>query len=106
MGSFTHAAFEERFSHSAVARLGGLPIICSSVCAVVKMSKKRTCNFEPIDLIDAVEMRPCIWDKRIDEYKDKISRDKAWIEICSILEPNFNQMEHGEKKKFGKLIYY
>lgn len=66
------------------------------------MSNTKTYNFEPIDLIEAVEMRPCLWDKRIEEYKNKIARDKAWIEVCSILEPSFDQMEHGEKKKFGK----
>lgn len=67
------------------------------------MSRKR-CNFEIIDLIEAVEERTCIWDKRSDDYKDRNAKDKAWKEVCSILDSNYENSNAIERKQIGKCL--
>lgn len=40
------------------------------------MPPKRKFSFEIIDLIEAVESKKCLWDKRSDEYKDRNLKDR------------------------------
>lgn len=52
-------------------------------------------------LISLVEARPAIWDKSLDLYKDKTNRTSAWREICSILNPDFEEMVQKKKSEYG-----
>lgn len=48
-------------------------------------------------LISLVEELPVLWDKTIDDYKDKIKTQNAWKEICSILKDGFDLLSDKEK---------
>jgi len=39
-------------------------------------------------LISLVEERPAVWDKTLNIYKGKTIKEKAWTDICSILNEN------------------
>jgi hypothetical protein len=53
-------------------------------------------------LISLVEARPALWDKTLDIYKDKISKESAWREICTILNEDFPALDQKERQHFGK----
>lgn len=59
-------------------------------------------TFDPIDLIEAIERRPCLWDKNNKDYKDKAARETAWRDVCRALDEDFDSMGNGEKRTFGK----
>lgn len=56
-------------------------------------------------LIMLVEERRLLWDKSLDEYKDKNKNREAWREICQALFPGFEEKSAPEKKTLGKLPY-
>lgn len=66
------------------------------------MSTRKLCNFSVLELLEAVEQRPCLWDRRRDDYKDKLLKDKSWKEVCSILYQNFEEIDEHEQKRIGK----
>lgn len=49
-------------------------------------------------LINCVEIRPILWDKTLEIYKDKIAKAAAWREICVILKEDFQAMEQKERR--------
>jgi len=53
-------------------------------------------------LISLVEARPALWDKTLDLYKDKTSKESAWREICTILNEDFPELDQKERQNFGK----
>lgn len=53
-------------------------------------------------LISLVEARPTLWDKTLDIYKDKTSKESAWREICTILNEDFPELDQKERRNFGK----
>lgn len=53
-------------------------------------------------LISLVEARPALWDKTLDIYKDKTSKESAWREICTILNEDFPELDQKERQNFGK----
>ncbi|KAJ8943581.1 hypothetical protein NQ314_009706 [Rhamnusium bicolor] len=55
-------------------------------------------------LITLVELRPVLWDKTLDVYKDRIATRNAWREVCSALKQDFNEMEDKDKNVFGKEV--
>jgi hypothetical protein len=57
-------------------------------------------------LINCVEIRPVVWDKTLEIYKDKIAKAAAWREICVILKEDFEAMEQKERQDFGKYLFY
>lgn len=59
-------------------------------------------NYDIGTLIELVENRPCIWDKTADCFKDKSEKEKAWKEICTILEQDFQDKDKTEQQKLGK----
>lgn len=69
------------------------------------MAPKRKFTYEIIDLIETVESKKCLWDKRCNEYKDRNLKDREWKEVCRLLEPKFDVMENDEQKEIGKFIY-
>ncbi|XP_049786021.1 uncharacterized protein LOC126188460 [Schistocerca cancellata] len=62
-------------------------------------------DIEKIDmeiLIMEMEKRPCIWDVRTEEYKDRHKKDAAWHEICCALFDDFADHSSTEKKSVGQ----
>jgi len=55
-------------------------------------------------LISLVEARPALWNKTLDSYKDKTSKESAWREICTILNENFQALDKKERQNFGKSL--
>lgn len=53
-------------------------------------------------LISLVQERPVIWDKTSELYKNRDETKKAWQEIFLAVKNNFEELEEGEKKNFGK----
>lgn len=53
-------------------------------------------------LISAVEVRPCLWDRFHEDYKDKNKTVEGWKEVCSLLKEGFNFLNDQEKKSFSK----
>lgn len=56
-------------------------------------------------LISLVEERPVIWDKTLNLYKDKKSKESAWKEICVALNKDFEELEQKQRQNFGKLKF-
>ncbi|XP_063622935.1 uncharacterized protein LOC134795012 [Cydia splendana] len=61
-------------------------------------------NINSEDLIALVQERGIIWDKPIEEYKNKHLKLAAWREICSLLVPDFEKLDEKERHKYGKLV--
>lgn len=76
----------------------------------------RSCEFVFVDsdmeenvsekLIEAVRVRPAIYDRNLDEYSDRQVVSGLWVEICQSLVPSWNKMSSHEKTVKGKMIYY
>jgi len=56
------------------------------------------------EFLISLVIRPAVWGKTLNIYKDKTIKEKAWIEICSILNENFPVLEQNERQDFGKLL--
>lgn len=54
-------------------------------------------------LIACVERWPCLWDKSLATYKDKVHMKSAWIEVSRGINPDFDQMEANEQEHYRKL---
>lgn len=59
-------------------------------------------RYDIITLIELIKNRPCIWDKTMDTFKDRSEKQKAWEEICAVLEKNFNKKDKHEQKRICK----
>lgn len=53
-------------------------------------------------LISLIEVRPVIWDKTSEIYKDRNETKNAWREIFVELKSDFDELEDAEKNTFGK----
>ncbi|KAL0810134.1 hypothetical protein ABMA28_010929 [Loxostege sticticalis] len=49
-------------------------------------------------LIQGVRDRPCLWDKSLEVYKDRLERRTAWEEIFNILDESYETMPAEEKR--------
>lgn len=58
-------------------------------------------KYDTITLLQAVGERPCIWDKTLDNYKDRFERKTAWEEIFTLLEPRFPNLSAEDKREIG-----
>jgi hypothetical protein len=54
-------------------------------------------------LVQSVKDRPCLWDKSLEVYKDRLERRKAWEEIFNILDDGYESMLPEDKRLTGKL---
>lgn len=63
-------------------------------------------SFDTDRFIIEVEQRPAIWDSRCNEYSNKLSRGKAWEELCDIFVPDFKEMDSVKKNKTGMFLHY
>lgn len=62
----------------------------------------KECKFDVIQLIHGVEQRPCLWDKSLENYKDRVERRIAWEEIFATLDDTYQSMSPEEKRRTGK----
>lgn len=61
----------------------------------------REFKYDVIQLIHCVRDRPCLWDKTIENYKDRVERRCAWKEIFCILDESYEEMTPEEKRFTG-----
>jgi hypothetical protein len=60
---------------------------------------------ENIDLdffISLVVARPVLWDKTIENYKDKHLKTEAWKDVCRNIFESFDDKDNKEKTKLGE----
>lgn len=62
-------------------------------------------KYDIITLIEAVESKPCIWDKTSKRYKDKVQRKNAWRFVCKILEPHFENFEIKNQQEISMCLF-
>ncbi|CAG4981118.1 unnamed protein product [Parnassius apollo] len=60
-------------------------------------------EIKPEELIPLVHERAVLWDKTLNDYKNNNLKLLAWREICTILIPNFENMEEKERQHFEEL---
>ncbi|XP_022817861.1 uncharacterized protein LOC111350484 [Spodoptera litura] len=48
-------------------------------------------------LITEIECRPALWDCRVKEYSERLLKRDAWEEVCSVLDPNYDDYTKAEK---------
>ncbi|XP_013148789.1 PREDICTED: uncharacterized protein LOC106111310 [Papilio polytes] len=61
-------------------------------------------KYDVVLLIESVRDRPCLWDKSLENYKDRVERRTAWEEIFSILDESYEEMSPEMKRITGELI--
>ncbi|KAJ8720769.1 hypothetical protein PYW08_006542 [Mythimna loreyi] len=61
-------------------------------------------NIDPDQLITLVQDRGVLWDKTLNDYKNKQLKIAAWREVCCILIPNFDNLDEKERQSCGKLV--
>uniref|UniRef100_A0A0P4WQG1 MADF domain-containing protein n=1 Tax=Scylla olivacea TaxID=85551 RepID=A0A0P4WQG1_SCYOL len=55
-------------------------------------------------LISEIERRPCLWDPSAEDYKDKIKKTEAWVEVYTLLYPDYEEKKTEEKQQIGKEV--
>ncbi|XP_022836565.1 uncharacterized protein LOC111363928 [Spodoptera litura] len=68
------------------------------------MRSVRDFKYDVISLIRYVKERPCLWDKTLENYKDRTERRSAWEEIFNLLDDSYEDMTPEEKRITGELI--
>lgn len=58
-------------------------------------------KFDVSILCSLIESRPCLWDKRDNDYRNKIVRERSWEEIFKFLDDNYEGKTSTEKKETG-----
>ncbi|KAJ8705232.1 hypothetical protein PYW07_011059 [Mythimna separata] len=66
----------------------------------------REFKYNVIDLISYVRDRPCLWDKTIENYKDRMERRSAWEEIFNNLDEAYEELAPEEKRITGEMILH
>ncbi|CAH1984152.1 unnamed protein product [Acanthoscelides obtectus] len=64
----------------------------------------RIFKYDVVTLIEAIENKPCLWDKTADCFKDKIEKEKAWKDVCAFFEEDFLEKDKKEQHKIGEAI--
>ncbi|XP_013190934.1 uncharacterized protein LOC106135239 [Amyelois transitella] len=63
-------------------------------------------KYDVLELISCVRERPCLWDKSLENYKDRLERRAAWEEIFVILEPRYEDMTAEDRRLLGEEVIY
>lgn len=63
-------------------------------------------KYDVVQLIQGVKNRPCLWDKTLENYKDRVERKTAWEEICCMLDEHYEQMSWEDKRLTGTKTTY
>ncbi|KAJ8920494.1 hypothetical protein NQ315_005363 [Exocentrus adspersus] len=61
-------------------------------------------NYDTPTLIELIKKRPCLWDRNLNCFKNKIEKRKAWTEVFCSLEKDFLRKDKRERKRIGQLI--
>lgn len=61
-------------------------------------------NIDPEQLITLVQERGVLWDKTLNDYKDKHLKIAAWREVCCVLIPEFDNLDEKERQSCGKCL--
>ncbi|RVE53523.1 hypothetical protein evm_001893 [Chilo suppressalis] len=61
-------------------------------------------KYDIVELIHAVRDRPCLWDKTLEVYKDRFERRKAWEEIFSVIDEEYESMSNEERRLTGENV--
>ncbi|XP_045507477.1 uncharacterized protein LOC123703495 [Colias croceus] len=64
----------------------------------------REFKYDVVQLIQCVRDRPCLWDKSLENYKDRVERRAAWEEVFGILDEGYNEMNREEKRLMGEHV--
>ncbi|XP_075694879.1 uncharacterized protein LOC142661384 [Rhinoderma darwinii] len=55
-------------------------------------------------LIILVQHKPCLWNKRLEEYADRNLKDLAWQEVCSEVHPEWEKATNVQKKRMVEYV--
>lgn len=58
----------------------------------------REFKYDVVELIHAIKDRPCLWDRTIESYKDRVERRLAWNQVFSLLDERYESMTPEEKR--------
>ncbi|CAH4032747.1 uncharacterized protein LOC123714859 [Pieris brassicae] len=64
----------------------------------------RVFKYDVIQLITAIHKRPCLWDKTVENYKDRTERRAAWEEVFTIVDDGYNDLSAEDKRITGEKI--
>ncbi|CAF4923917.1 unnamed protein product [Pieris macdunnoughi] len=64
----------------------------------------RVFKYDVVQLITAIHKRPCLWDKTVENYKDRTERRTAWEEVFTIVDDGYNDLSAEEKRITGEKI--
>lgn len=53
-------------------------------------------------LISLVQEHPVLWDKTVEDYKDRLKTRNAWIEVFKQLNEGFEEMEDNKRNEYGE----
>lgn len=59
-------------------------------------------NIDTKRIISEVHLRPVLWYRKCELFKDRVAREQAWQEIYKKLVPNYINMNKGERKEIGE----
>lgn len=62
----------------------------------------RLFKYDIITLIELIESKPCLWDKTLDSFKDRVQKQDAWREVYAYLEEDFLEKDRKEQQQIGK----
>ena len=81
------------------------------LCFMVLCFEVKTAEIDVKRFICYVQEKPMLWDKTLEDYKDRNLTKKCWQEVCEKLNPEFENVDDRKKEEFGrsyfifKLIY-
>jgi len=63
-------------------------------------------NIDNEILISLAHLRPVLWDKTLDIYKDRNATRSAWDEVCREVNKEYEEMENKRKHEFSEFLSY
>lgn len=73
------------------------------------MTKKMKYDFlnGPLDIIESIEQRSCLWDKTADDYyKDRMKKNNAWQEVYRFIIDDYETFGEKDKLNSGKILQF
>ncbi|KAL0860073.1 hypothetical protein ABMA27_010388 [Loxostege sticticalis] len=61
-------------------------------------------TLETRDLIRLVHERRCLWDRNFPDYRDRSLKEKAWVEIYKVIEPDYDEFNEEIRNLIGSQI--
>lgn len=85
----------DRTSPSCRRSGSSLCVVCRVLCAMNMVETDSNAK-----LIGLIEERPVLWDRTIDQYKDRLKTKEAWYDICTALDEDYENKSDAERKQF------